>query len=59
MTRMERKRRRQRQIFYALCDAVEKVSSDLGRLAGDCRVVDAIYAARDVRRRASTLKSED
>ena len=46
-------------VFYALCDAVEKVSSDLDRLAGDCRVVDAIYAAHDVRRRASTLKSED
>ena len=45
--------------FYALCDAVEKVSSDLDQLAGDCRVVDAIYAAHDVRRRASTLKSED
>ena len=29
------------------------------RLAGDCRVVDAIYAVNDVRRRVGTLKTED
>ena len=28
-------------------------------LAGDCRVVDAIYAVNDVRRRVGTLKTED
>ena len=29
------------------------------RLARDCRVVDAIYAVNDVRRRVGTLKTED
>ena len=42
--------------FYALWDAIRKVSDDLDRLAGDCRVVDAIYAVNDVRRRVGTLK---
>lgn len=45
--------------FYALWDAIRKVSEDLDRLAGDCRVVDAIYAVNDVRRRVGTLKTED
>lgn len=45
--------------FYALRDAIRKVSDDLDRLAGDCRVVDAIYAVNDVRRRVGTLKTED
>lgn len=45
--------------FYALWDAIRKVSDDLDRLAGDCRVVDAIYAVNDVRRRVGTLKTED
>ena len=45
--------------FYALWDAIRKVSDDLDRLAGDCRVVDAIYAVNDVRRRIGTLKTED
>lgn len=42
--------------FYALWDAIRKVSDDLDRLAGDCQVVDAIYAVNDVRRRVGTLK---
>lgn len=46
-------------MFYALWDAVQKVADDLDRLSGDARVVDAIYAANDVRRRTSTLKTED
>lgn len=45
--------------FYALWDAIRKVSDDIDRLAGDCRVVDAIYAVNDVRRRVGTLKTED
>lgn len=45
--------------FYAIWDAIRKVSDDLDRLAGDCRVVDAIYAVNDVRRRVGTLKTED
>jgi len=36
--------------FYALWDAINRVADDLYQLAGDCRVVDAIYAARDVQR---------
>lgn len=46
-------------MFYALWDAIQKVADDLDRLSGDARVVDAIYAANDVRRRTSTLKTED
>lgn len=42
--------------FYALWDAIHKVADDLERLSGDCRVVDAIYAARDIRENDSTLK---
>lgn len=45
-------------MFYALWDAIQKVADDLDRLSGDARVVDAIYAANDVRRR-STLKIEE
>ncbi len=44
--------------FYALWDAIQKVADDLDRLSGDARVVDAIYAANDVRRR-STLKTQE
>lgn len=44
--------------FYALWDAIRKVADDLEMLSGDCRVVDAIYAVNDVRRRESTLKTE-
>ncbi len=38
-------------MFYVLQDAVDRLSADLAKLEGDCRVVDAIYAANDVRRR--------
>lgn len=44
--------------FYALWDAVRKVADDLDMLSGDARVVDAIYAAKDVRQK-STLKIEE
>ena len=37
-------------MFYVLKDAVDRLSVDLAKLEGDCRVVDAIYAANDVRR---------
>ena len=37
----------------------DMATDDLDRLAGDCRVVDAIYAVNDVRRRVGTLKTED
>lgn len=43
--------------FHAVWDAVRKVADDLECLAGDERVVDAIYAVSDVRRR--TLKNEN
>lgn len=46
-------------MFYALWDAIQKVADDLDRLSGDARVVDAIYAVNDVRRRTSTLKTKD
>ena len=45
--------------FYAIWDEIRMVSDDLERLAGDARVVDAIYAANDVRKRNRTLKTED
>lgn len=45
--------------FYAIWDEIRMVSDDLERLAGDARVVDAIYAANDVRKRNGTLKTED
>lgn len=37
-------------MFYVLKDAVDRLSVDLAKLEGDCRVVDAIYAANDARR---------
>ena len=40
--------------FYAIGEAVDRAGAFLD---GDCRVVDAIYAVNDVRRR--TLKTED
>lgn len=45
--------------FYAIWEAVDRVADYLDLLDGDCRVVDAIYAVNDVRRRSSTLTSED
>lgn len=44
--------------FYAIWDYIKEVAGDLELLEGDCRVVDAIYAAEDVRRRKGTLKTE-
>lgn len=38
-------------MFYVLRDIIEGLSDKLDRLDGDCRVVDAIYAVNDVRRR--------
>lgn len=46
-------------LFYALWDAIRMVAEDLEQLSGDCLVVDAIYAANDVRRMAGTLKIEE
>lgn len=46
-------------LFYAIWDAIQRVSEDLEQLAGDCLVVDAIYAAEDVRRRKGTLRTEE
>lgn len=37
-------------MFYVLKDIIEGLSDKLDRLDGNCRVVDAIYAANDVRR---------
>lgn len=37
-------------MFYVLKDIIEGLSDKLDRLDGDCRVVDAIYAANNVRR---------
>ena len=45
--------------FYAIWDYIKEVAGDLELLEGDCRVVDAIYAAEDVRRRRGTLAIED
>ena len=36
--------------FYALWDAIRKVSDDIEKLSGDEMVVDAIYAVNDVNR---------
>lgn len=44
--------------FYALWDYIKEIAEDLKLLEGDCRVVDAIYAVNDVRRRTSTLTTE-
>lgn len=46
-------------VFYAIREAVDQTADLLDLVDGDCRVVDAIYAVNDVRRRASTLTSED
>jgi len=45
--------------FYQIWDILREVSEELEPLDGDRRVVDAIYAVNDVRRRESTLKTED
>lgn len=45
--------------FYVIWDYIKEMSEDLKLLEGDCRVVDAIYAAEDVRRRRSTLTTKE
>lgn len=40
-------------MHYVLQDAVDRLSDELNKLEGDCRVVDAIYAANDVRRQTA------
>ncbi len=40
-------------MFYVLQDAVDRLSINLAKLEGDCRVVDAIYAANDIRRQVA------
>jgi len=45
--------------FYQIWDILREASGELELLDGDRRVVDAIYAVNDVRRRESTLKTED
>lgn len=46
-------------VFYAIREAVDQTADLLDLVDGDCRVVDAIYAVNDVRRRESTLTNED
>ena len=46
-------------MFYVLRDIIDELADKLELLSGDCRVVDAIYAVNDVRRRDGTLKTED
>lgn len=46
-------------IFYAIRESVDQTADLLDLVDGDCRVVDAIYAVNDVRRRASTLTTEE
>lgn len=50
-------RERADSTFYAIQEAVDQVTASLELVDGDCRVVDAIHAVNDVRRR--TLKTED
>lgn len=44
-------------IKHRVSEAVDQAVAFLDLVDGDCRVVDAIYAVNDVRRR--TLKTED
>ena len=48
---------RLQNLFFALVDLTKKLSGELEALEQDQKVVDAIYAANDVRRRC-TLKTE-
>ncbi len=57
--RSERKRISQSACSYVLRDIIDDLADKLELLNGDCRVVDAIYAVNDVRRRDGTLKTED
>jgi hypothetical protein len=40
-------------MHYVLQDAVDRLSDELNKLEDDSRVVDAIYAANDVRRQTA------
>ena len=42
--------------FYAIWDYIKGVAESLETLEGDCRVVDAIYAAESVRHRTLTTE---
>ncbi len=42
--------------FYAIWDYIKGVEESLEALEGDCRVVDAIYAAESVRQRTLTTE---
>lgn len=42
--------------FYAIWDYIKGVAESLEALEGDCRVVDAIYAAESVRQRTLTTE---
>lgn len=42
--------------FYAIWDYIKGVAESLEALEGDCRVVDAIYAAESVRHRTLTTE---
>lgn len=43
--------------FYAIWDYIKGVAESLEALEGDCRVVDAIYAAESVRQRTLTTET--
>ena len=45
--------------FYVLWDEIREVADELDLLSGDCRVVDAIYAANDMKKRCGALKTEE
>lgn len=42
--------------FYAIWDYIKGLEESLEALEGDCRVVDAIYAAESVRQRTLTTE---
>lgn len=42
--------------FYAIWDYIKGAAESLEALEGDCRVVDAIYAAESVRQRTLTTE---
>lgn len=42
--------------FYAIRDYIKGMAESLEALEGDCRVVDAIYAAESVRQRTLTTE---
>ena len=44
--------------FYVLWDEI-RGGRRTGSAFGDCRVVDAIYAANDMKKRCGTLKTEE